>query len=181
MTTAPEPNVRTGETEMDGQRPAGEPRRGLSGLPRAGVSGAVGAGTVTLLNEVARRVAPHAPRMDVIGERALAGGMRSAGLQPPRGSALYRWSMAGDLASNTLYYGLVGVPLGTRPLLRGVLLGLAAGLGAAFLPGPLGLGRQPGARPPATQLLTVAWYTVAGLAAAATFKALDPGHDGTSD
>ena len=180
MTRSAEPNLQPDGTNTDRSRPSDEPRRGLSGLPRAGVSGAVGAGTVTLLNEVGRRIVAHAPRMDVIGERALAAGMRSAGLRSPRRSALYRWSMAGDLASNMLYYGLVGVPLGKRPWLRGAVLGLAAGLGAAFLPGPIGLGRQPGARPPVTQLLTVAWYTAAGLAAGATYQALDPGRDGSA-
>lgn len=133
----------------------------------AGLAGAV---TVTLLNEGARRVLPHAPRMDVIGERALGQSLRAAGLEPPQGEALYRWTLAADLVSNALYYSLVGVgaPGGAWP--RGGALGLAAGLGAVFLPRPLGLGRQPGEQPPLTQLLTASWYLAGGLAAAATYR-----------
>jgi hypothetical protein len=105
----------------------------------------------------------------------LAGALRAADVDPPRGDARYRWSLAGDVVSNASYYALVAAGQGRRPVLRGAALGLAAGLGAAFLPGPLGLGRQPGSRPPETPLLTVAWYTLAGLAAGTTFRALGPG------
>jgi len=136
------------------------------------LGGLAGAVTVTLLNEVVRRQMPHAPRMDVIGERALSGALDAAGVEPPRGDALYRWTMLGDLVSNTLYYSLVGVGARRGGWARGGALGLAAGLGAVYLPEPLGLGRQPGARRPVTPALTAAWYLAGGLAAAATFRAL---------
>ena len=133
---------------------------------RALAGGAVGALAVTALNEGARRRIPHAPRMEVIGMRALAGAVRGLGGRPPRGSALFRSTLAGDLVSNTLYYALVGTgPLRSR-LTRGLLLGTAAGLGAVLLPPRLGLGHPPGERRPATPLMTVAWYTAGGLAAA---------------
>ncbi|WP_442877249.1 hypothetical protein, partial [Deinococcus sp. YIM 134068] len=133
----------------------------------AGLAGAV---TLTLLNEGVRRVLPHAPRMEVIGGRALSDAVGATGAEPPRGRDLYRWSLAGDLVSNTLYYGLVGVGAREGAWTRGGALGLAAGLGAAFLPGPLGLGRQPGERRPLTPALTVAWYLTAGLVAAAVAR-----------
>lgn len=108
--------------------------------------------------------------MEVIGERALSRAVDAAGLEAPRGRALYRWSVVGDLVSNTLYYGLVGLGAPRGVWRRGGALGLAAGLGAVFLPGPLGLGRQPGERPPLTHLLTVGWYLAGGLTAAATAR-----------
>ncbi|ABF45142.1 hypothetical protein Dgeo_0840 [Deinococcus geothermalis DSM 11300] len=134
-------------------------------------SGLAGAVTVTPLNEGARRVLPHAPRMDVIGERALQKSLGAAGVVPPQGEALYGWTLAADLVSNALYYSLVGVGTPGGVWSRGGALGLAAGLGAVFLPRPLGLGRQPGEQPPLTQLLTVTWYVAGGLAAAATYRA----------
>ncbi|WP_081908939.1 hypothetical protein [Deinococcus sp. YIM 77859] len=139
-------------------------------LPVA-AAGLAGALTVTLLNEGARRVLPHAPRMDVIGERALGKSLRGAGVKPPRGEDLYRWTLGADLVSNALYYSLVGAGAPQGAWSRGSALGLAAGLGAVFLPRPLGLGRQPGEQPPLTQLLTVGWYLAGGLAAAATYRA----------
>lgn len=136
------------------------------------LSGLAGAVTVTLLNEGVRRALPHAPRMDVIGERALAGTLKAAGVKPPRGDELYGWTMAADLLSNALYYGVVGFGGREGVWTRGGILGLGAGVGAVLLPEPLGLGRQPGARNPRTPVLTAAWYLAGGLAAAATYEAL---------
>lgn len=172
----------TGSVETDGIRRSGAAERGTAEHTRGEKSwfqrlwppllgGLVGAVTVTLLNEVVRRRLPHAPRMDVIGERALAGTLEAAHVDPPRGRALYGWTMAADLVSNTLYYSLVGAGSPGGTWLRGGALGLAAGVGAVVLPRPLGLGRQPGARSPRTPLLTVAWYLAGGLAAAATARA----------
>ncbi len=72
--------------------------------------------------------------------------------------------------TNTLYYSLVGVDGNKGTLLRGALLGGIAGVGAVLAPEPLGLGKQPSARTPATQVMTIAWYVIGGLAAAATWQ-----------
>ena len=156
--------------EMQGERRNGG--RGPRHLWPLLLSGLVGAVTVTLLNEGVRRRLPHAPRMDVIGERALVKSLEAAHLDAPRGPSLYRWTMAADLVSNALYYSLVGAGARRGVWARGGALGLAAGLGAVFLPLPLGLGRQPGARTPRTPLLTATWYLAGGLAAAATYQTL---------
>lgn len=157
--------------QPDPQAEAAAARR-RARLLRLGLIGLTGAVTVTALNEGVRRVLPHAPRIEVIGERALAASLEALHVTPPQGAALYRWTLVGDLLSNTLYYGLVGLgrPQGTWA--RGGLLGLAAGVGAATLPRPLGLGRQPGARSPETPLLTAGWYLAGGLAAAAVARHL---------
>ncbi|CAM4058569.1 hypothetical protein [Deinococcus marmoris] len=139
-------------------------------LIRLGLVGLAGAVTVTLLNEGVRRVLPHAPRIEVIGERALAGSLDAVGVTPPQGASLYRWTLLGDLLSNTLYFGLVGLGARQGAWKRGGLLGLAAGVGAVVLPQPLGLGRQPGARSPMTPLLTVGWYLSGGLVSALTAR-----------
>ena len=115
--------------------------------------GLAGAVTVTVLNESVRQFLPHAPRIEVIGERALAGSLEALNVNPSHGAALYRWTLLSDLVSNTLDYGLVGSGAQQGVWTRGGLLGLAAGVGAVVLPQPLGLGRQPGARSPITPLL----------------------------
>jgi hypothetical protein len=51
-------------------------------------------------------------------------------------------------------------------------LGLAAGLGAVFLPGPLGLGSAPSNRTTQTQAMTVGWYLLGGLAAGLAYQTL---------
>ena len=136
-------------------------------------SGAVGASALTLLHEAARQVLPEAPRVDLLGMRAIARSMREVGKRPPSDEALYGLALVGDLTSNALYYGLVGAAPRERRWRRGLLLGLGAGIGTVVLPPLLGLGQAPSARTPATAAMTVAWYVAGGLAAAATAGALE--------
>lgn len=138
------------------------------------VSGVAGAVALNVVHETARRVIPRAPRMDVIGRRGVARTAYALGVEPPHGGRLQATALAGDVVSNSLYYGLIGVgsDRSRATWRRGLLLGLAAGLGAVFLPPVMGLGRQPGHRGLFTHLLTVAWYTIGGLTAAAAWNAL---------
>jgi hypothetical protein len=133
---------------------------------RALGSGLAGSCALTLVHQAARRITGKAPRADILGMRALARIFRKADTQPPPDDQLYPLTLAGDLAGNALYYSLVGTAGGLGALARGTALGLAAGVGALALPGPLGLGSRPTNRTPATQVMTVAWYLVGGLAAA---------------
>jgi hypothetical protein len=79
---------------------------------------------------------------------------------------LHRGALVGVLVANTLYYSLVGAGEDAHVWRRGTLLGLAAGIGAVVLPGPLGLGRGPSARTIATRLMTVGGYLAGSLIAA---------------
>lgn len=137
------------------------------------LSGAVGAIALTALNEGARRRIAHAPRMEVIGMRALAAAIRRLRGRPPRGRRLFQETLVGDLVSNTIYYSLVGAGSRQTRLSRGILLGATAGLGAVLLPPLLGLGHPPGERRPQTPLLTLAWYTAGGVAAALAGRMLE--------
>jgi hypothetical protein len=138
-------------------------------------SGLVGAFALTLVHETARRYIDDAPRMDVVGLRAIARTMQAAGADPP--VPLHEAALVGDLVTNSLYYGLVGLGGRENAVRNGALLGLAAGLGAVFLPEPLGLGRQPAKNSTETNLLTVAFYLLGGLAAGAAYQALSAGED----
>jgi hypothetical protein len=135
-------------------------------------SGVAGAVALTAVHETARRAIPHAPRMDVLGARAIARPIRAAGRTPPRWRTLHRAALAGDLLVNGLFYSLIGLG-GPRQgvMRRGLLFGIAAGLSAVFLPPVLGLGKSPHRKTPVTQVMTVTWYTLGGLAAAAVLKA----------
>jgi hypothetical protein len=133
-------------------------------------SGLVGAFTLTLIHETARRFIDDAPRMDVVGMRAITKTLEAAGAEAP--VPLHEAALVGDLVTNSLFYGLVGLGSSEDALRNGALLGLAAGLGAVFLPEPLGLGRQPTEDSPQTELMTVAWYLLGGIAAGAAYQAL---------
>ncbi|MDU0370946.1 hypothetical protein ACFPAF_11110 [Hymenobacter endophyticus] len=141
-------------------------------LPQAVASGFAGALVLNVLHETVRRIRPNdAPRMDLLGERGLRKLLASAGAPQPNHATAYKLTLAGDILSNGLYYSLVGT--GTGVWWRGAALGLAAGVGGVLLPGPLGLGKAPSNRTPQTKAMTVTWYLVGGLAAAATSWALN--------
>jgi len=140
-------------------------KRSSSNLPQALFSGFAGSIVLTLLHENARRIAPEiAPRMDILGMRALRKILDKADAPQPDRDTLFNVTMAGDILTNGLYYSFIGS--GKRAWQRGALLGLAAGVGGVVLPGPLGLGEAPSNRTPQTKLMTVAWYLMGGLAAA---------------
>jgi predicted nicotinamide N-methyase len=119
-------------------------------------------------------VTNSAPRMDVVGMRAIARGTKAAEtasavgahIPEPGNPALYRMALAGDLVFNSAYYSLA------TTWTRGAALGLLAGVGALVLPKKMGLGDPPKSDLLSNQLMTVAWYTIGGLAAAWTAQCL---------
>lgn len=140
---------------------------------KAIASGFIGATALTLIHESTRRIFPEkAPRMDVLGERAIAGLLRASGRQPPDDDTLYKLTLGGDLISNGIYYSFVGAGDPKYAWVRGAVLGLAAGIGGVVLPGPLGLGKAPSGRTVATQSLTIHHYLAGGLVAALAYRLL---------
>ena len=135
--------------------------------------GLAGAAALTIIHESLKRVFPNAPRMDLLGMNALSKGLKLINAQTPDEKSLYRWTLAGDVVSNALYYSVAGATNKAHPLVRGSLLGLAAGVGAVLLPKPMGLKSSYSNRTPQTKLMTVGLYLVGGLVAAAVMQALE--------
>jgi hypothetical protein len=132
------------------------------------VSGMAGAVALTAVHQAARAVTDSAPRMDVVGMRALSRAATSAGEDAPQAHrGLYRATLAGDLICNSAYYSLA------TTYTRGTVMGLLAGIGALVLPQRLGLGAPPKSDLLSNQVMTVAWYVIGGLAAAATAQWLE--------
>ena len=131
------------------------------------ISGVAGAVALTAVHQAARAITDSAPRMDVVGMRALARGATAVGHEAPKTHAgLYGATLAGDLIANSAYYSLA------TTYTRGTVLGLMASIGALFLPERIGLGVPPKSELLSNQVMTVAWYLVGGLAAAATAQCL---------
>jgi hypothetical protein len=142
------------------------------------LSGLAGAATVTVLNESVRRAAPEiAPRMEILGMRALKAGFEAADAEVPPRRGLIKLAFGGEVASNTAYYSLVGMARPENAVAVGAALGLAAGLGAVLLPGPMGLGNEPSTRTPGTAAMTVAWYFAGGLVAGLAARAIGGGDE----
>ena len=132
--------------------------------------GLVGACVLTLAHESLRRVVPEAPRMDILGMRAIAKLMEKAGTTPPDNKTLHDWAMVGDVVSNGLYYSLAGAD--KNAFWRGTFLGAMAGIGAITLPGPLGLGEVPSGRSTETKVMAVGLYLMGGIVAALAARAI---------
>lgn len=141
-------------------------------LLKAATSGLAGACTLTLIHESARQFIPKAPRMDILGMRAIAKSLRLLDQEVPPENKLHNVTQAGDIIANSAYYSLVGVGQPEHAVLRGTILGFAAGIGAVLLPEPLGLGDAPSARTPETKIMTVGWYVAGGIAAALAYRLL---------
>lgn len=138
----------------------------------AAVGGFAGACALTLINQVISKFDKKAPRLDLLGMNAVAKFVKSPQGAPDIVQKLLPMSVAGDLVSNTLYYGLAGGGSKQKTLIKGALLGLGAGLGAVALPKPMGLDETPTNLTPKTQALTVIYYVLGGLVAAATINAI---------
>jgi len=130
------------------------------------VSGAAGAVALTAVHELGRTRLPYAPRMDVLGMRALRRWIPGLGDERPRSTRLRRWALAGDLIANTIYYAAVPSTSRRATWARAAALGLSAGAGALLLPQPMGLGDAPHAERRANQAMTMAWYVAGALATA---------------
>ncbi|GAB3025862.1 hypothetical protein [Spirosoma pulveris] len=135
-------------------------------------SGLAGACALTALHETVRQFVPQAPRADILGMRAIKKVMESADEDPPADDELHDWALGGDIVSNAIYYSLIGLAKPKDALLTGAALGVAAGVGAVALPGPMGLGTAPSSRTTATAAMTVGWYLVGGLVTAGVFSLL---------
>jgi len=135
----------------------------------AGLAGAI---VLNLLHEGAKKFYSKAPRVNKIGEEAVSKSLKTINIDPPTGKTLFGVTLATDLLSNAAFYSMVGSGKEENIMWRGAGYGLAAGIGALTLTKPLGLNDEPVNKSVQTQMLTVAWYLLGGLAAAVVAKGI---------
>lgn len=131
------------------------------------LGGLAGALSLTAVHESVRQFVPAAPRVDLTGIRALRQLLNKTDLPIPGLTAQRQMALGGDLIANATYYSMAGTSY-----TKGLMLGLAAGLGGVYLPGKMGLGEAPTNRSSTTRLLTIGYYTLGGLISVAVTKAL---------
>lgn len=136
------------------------------------IGGLAGACTLTLLNESVKKLDKDAPRMDLLGMNAVARLMKGNNVLTQTANKIFPVAIAGDLVSNSLYYSMADSETEQKTLIRGALLGLAAGVGAVALPRTLGLNEDATTRTLKTKILTIAWYTIGGVVAAGAMNLL---------
>lgn len=140
------------------------------------VGGLAGAVALNLIHEGYRQMDNDAPKVHLIGEEAIIKVLNAFDRPVPNEKNLYQIALTVDVISNTLYYSLIGAGNNKHLFKRGLLMGPAVGIGTVFMPQKMDLNSAPIDRTTKTKFLTVLWYTLGGLAAAATLKVLDKGH-----
>ncbi|RZL35160.1 MAG: hypothetical protein EOP00_30270 [Pedobacter sp.] len=141
-------------------------------LLNALAGGFAGAIALNLLHETVRKLDTKAPRIDLLGEEALNETLNSFNAEPLTGNSLYLATLTGDVISNGLYYSLIGLGKEKNLWLKGASLGVAAGFGAIEIPKTVGLNDEPVTKTNRTKILTIAWYLIGGLVAAAVIDKL---------
>lgn len=136
------------------------------------IGGLAGACALTLLNQSAKKLDKDAPRMDLLGMNAVAKLMKGNDIITQTAGKLFPIALAGDLVTNSLYFGMADAGDKNKTLIRGTLLGLGAGIGAITLPKTLGLNDEATTRTLKTKVLTVAWYVIGGVVAAVAINLL---------
>ncbi len=137
---------------------------------RALINGLAGACALTVAHELVRKSKPNAPRLDILGMRSVSKIMSAFGVEPPKGATLKKYALVTDIVSNALMFSAVGAKPGISTWLKGINLGLMAGVGAVTVPEKVGLGKDAAfltKRTTATAVTTVGLYVLGGLAAAA--------------
>ena len=122
-------------------------------------SGIAGSVLMTILHESINRMTSDAPRLDLMGEEVLHKMNPDIKMNTDKA---YLGSLAGELASNSLFYSFIGS--GKNAWMKGLLLGAGAGFAAVVLPKYLGLNEEYSNRSPKTRAITIGLYAVAGLA-----------------
>lgn len=135
------------------------------------LGGLAGAAALTIAHQLLSRVDKDAPRLDIVGEEAVAKGAAKAGIEPPVGNTLTGLTLAGDIGANSGYYTMIGHGEDKNLLWRGLGYGAMAGIGALSLPAPMGLDDEPVTRTTKTKIMTMGLYVLGGLVTALTLKA----------
>lgn len=136
------------------------------------VGGVAGAIALNVLHEGMKRLIANAPRIDLLGQEAVARTVEATGHEAPTGRNLFLATLTADVSTNSIYYAMIGEGEDRDIVARGAAFGLMAGIGALALPKPLGLNDQPVTRTTQTKIMTVAWYLAGGIVTALTIRAL---------
>ncbi|MFD2966591.1 hypothetical protein [Sphingobacterium bambusae] len=126
------------------------------------------AGSVALnvIHELARKTCVDVPQINRVAEEAIQKSFSSTGMKKPKGKELYRYALTGDIVANTAYFTGVAGKSNKSTLVKGLIMGATAGLGALTLTAPMGLDDTPINRSRKTQILTVLYYVAGGLVSA---------------
>ena len=134
------------------------------------LGGLAGSVILNTVHQVVKKLDKNAPRIDKVGEEAVSKSIRAAGYDPPKGDKLFYTTLLSDVVANTIYYSLIGKGKKENLLLRGLIFGSLAGIGAITLTKPLGLDDRPLNKTVKTKALTVGLYVLGAIVTAYSLR-----------
>jgi hypothetical protein len=151
-------------------------------LAQAIEGGLTGASTLSLLQAALHKIDHKAPRPLFHQSGLIKKLKKHSGKKGKQDNKLYM-QLAAELLANAAYFGLAGLGKKKNAILRGGLLGAAAGLGSAFMrdehemPDPDTLDGSPVIQATSNstkqKLITIGLYTAGGLLAGVAVKKLN--------
>lgn len=133
--------------------------------------GLAGATTLTLLHEAIDKIDPKAPKTRLLHNSRLLKKIKKQSNKKGRIPIKFYIRLATELLASAGYFGLSGLGKKKNAVLRGGLLGAAAGLGVAFLNSQDEEDKnQENRNATRDKILTIALYTAGGLIAGAAIK-----------
>lgn len=140
------------------------------------IAGFGGAVVLTLLHETLKDSGDKMPRIDLVGQEAVAKVASFLGTEINNESTLFKASIVGDLISNTAYYSLIS-GRNNEIFIKATSSGFLAGMAAISLPQKLGLHNKPVTKTATTKVLTIAYFMAGALATAGILSVLQKNHN----
>jgi hypothetical protein len=134
------------------------------------LGGLAGSIILNTVHQLVKKMDKDAPRLDKVGEEAVSKSINAAGYNPPKGQKLFYTALLSDVVANTIYYSLIGKGKKENLLLRGLIFGSLAGIGALTLTKPMGLHDRPVNKTTKTKVITVGLYILGAIATAYSLK-----------
>jgi hypothetical protein len=136
------------------------------------LGGLAGALALNIIHETVLRFDKDAPRVDEVGEEGVNRTVKAVTGQSLSGKQLYAANLAGDIASNSLFYSTIGSAETKNLLLRGAATGISVGLSTLSMTKRMGLDDTPINRNLKAKAMTIGYYLAGGLVAGLTIRAL---------
>ena len=105
----------------------------MNKLTSALEGGLAGAATISLLRDTLKKINGHSSHINLFDGKNLQKRLKKSGSKKPLKAAKKYINLAGDLLGSTAFLGLSSLSKKKNALLRGALLGTAAGIGSVWL------------------------------------------------
>ena len=139
-------------------------------LANAIEGGITGATTLGLIQEALHKIDPKAPRAKLLNSPGIIKRIKKQTKKKGGVPGKLYINLAGELLSNAAYFGLTALGKKKNAVLRGGILGAAAGLGSVFLNEDKSEDKQTDIK---NKILTITLYTAGGMLAGAAIKKMN--------